>query len=149
MNETHRQLALRELELLEYLRKEIGDRVLDLIERFEDARMERLWAGMEDHDRSASSLAHVLWEGMGGEAGFESVVDRSAPGRVAIECTRCPFADIARARGLETVAYARYCAGDWGIARGWNSSIKLTRTKTLMQGDSCCDHVYLETESRE
>ena len=31
------------------------------------------------------------------------------------------------------------CCSDYAYCRGFNPKIKLTRTKTLMQGDDCCD----------
>jgi len=29
-----------------------------------------------------------------------------------------------------------------GFCEGLNPAIEFTRTKTLMQGDDCCDHAY-------
>jgi hypothetical protein len=144
-----RELAIRELELIDHLCRELGETVLDSVARFENARMERIWTPIGAKEGGgARALARILWSGLGGEAGFEFSLDTSAPGVVSVRCTRCPFADHARSRGLQDAGYARYCAGDWGIARGFDPRVRLTRTKTLMRGDDCCDHRYEEVPER-
>jgi len=35
------------------------------------------------------------------------------------------------------------CHGDYAWAEGFNPDIKLVRDKTLMQGDSICNHRYV------
>jgi hypothetical protein len=43
------------------------------------------------------------------------------------------------------IGNAMLCDGDYGNARGYNPRIKLTRDKTLMLGDTCCNHRYVWT----
>lgn len=40
------------------------------------------------------------------------------------------------------IGYASTCHGDFAFAEAFNPSIKLTRGKTLMQGDAYCNHRY-------
>jgi hypothetical protein len=35
-----------------------------------------------------------------------------------------------------------HCALDFGETEAFSSDVILKRTKTLMQGDDCCDHCY-------
>jgi hypothetical protein len=35
-----------------------------------------------------------------------------------------------------------FCNEDAFIVEGYNPAIKFHRTKTLMEGDDCCDHRY-------
>jgi len=41
------------------------------------------------------------------------------------------------------LGYAAVCFGDYPSARAFNPRLELVRTKTLMQGDDCCDHRYV------
>jgi len=37
------------------------------------------------------------------------------------------------------IGYAVICHGDYAYCQGFNPKIRLIRTKTLMQGDDCCE----------
>jgi hypothetical protein len=52
------------------------------------------------------------------------------------------WADEFRKHAAAEVGYSFYCCWDYGFCQGLNPHIKFTRTKTLMQGDDCCDHTY-------
>ena len=43
------------------------------------------------------------------------------------------------------IGYANVCWGDYAWAEGFNPKIKLVRDKTLMEGDSYCNHRYIWT----
>ncbi len=45
----------------------------------------------------------------------------------------------------DDIGYAAVCWGDYAWAKGFNPKIKLVREKTLMQGQSCCNHRYIWT----
>jgi hypothetical protein len=53
--------------------------------------------------------------------------------------TECLFAKTFREANASDIGYATQCHGDFGFVEGFNPKIRLTRTKTLMQGDDCCD----------
>ena len=40
------------------------------------------------------------------------------------------------------------CEGDGPAAAAFNPAIRFSRTKTLMEGDDCCDHVYYVEEQQ-
>ena len=52
--------------------------------------------------------------------------------------TECLFAKTFREANASDIGYAVNCYSDFGFAEGFNPKIRLTRTKTLMQGDDCC-----------
>ncbi|MCP4214504.1 MAG: L-2-amino-thiazoline-4-carboxylic acid hydrolase [bacterium] len=43
---------------------------------------------------------------------------------------------------MEELGVQFSCCRDEPHARGFNSQLKLVRTKTLMEGDDCCDFRY-------
>lgn len=63
------------------------------------------------------------------------------PGRIAYRYTRCMWADIFRELG-EPELGAVFCAGDEPAVKAFNPKLAFRRTKVLMQGDDCCDHVF-------
>lgn len=65
--------------------------------------------------------------------------------RQAYRFTRCMWADIYRSLDAADIGFW-ICEGDGPVAAAINPSIHFERTKTLMQGDDCCDHVYYVDE---
>jgi hypothetical protein len=59
-----------------------------------------------------------------------------------MKVTRCMWANMWRKFGAEDIGYVFQCCWDYGFCQGLNPAIEFTRTKTLMQGDDCCDHTY-------
>ena len=129
---------------LEELERKYGSCVLESILKTRGEKAERDWKviagaiGKNDID----ALLGSLWTWCE-NSGYEFTVEReerSARFRV----TKCPLAEMARKTGMEIWGKACYCDNDYGIVRGFNPSMKFTRTKTLMEGHDCCDHAYFE-----
>jgi hypothetical protein len=59
--------------------------------------------------------------------------------------TECINADPFLRANAADIGYASACHGDYAFAEAFNPSIKLTRDKTLMQGDAYCNHRYTWT----
>lgn len=57
--------------------------------------------------------------------------------------TECLFAKTFREANASDIGYATQCYGDFGTVEGFNPKIRLTLTKTLMQGHECCNHRYV------
>jgi predicted ArsR family transcriptional regulator len=85
-------------------------------------------------------LTEFLWEPLR-EEGFEFTCEQTVQG-YQLKVTRCPVAEIAKALGLEKWGYMFHCMGDESICEGYNPAIGMTRTKTLMEGDEYCNHLY-------
>ncbi len=75
--------------------------------------------------------------------------------RLEFNVTRCRFAEMYRALGLADLGASLSCQRDFALVEGFNPSIKLTRTQTLMEGAPFCDFRFrsvtglTETDSDE
>jgi predicted ArsR family transcriptional regulator len=56
--------------------------------------------------------------------------------------TRCRYAELYRALGLEELGATLSCNRDAALIEGFNPNIQLTRTQTIMQGALFCDFRY-------
>jgi len=61
---------------------------------------------------------------------------------LAFNVTRCRFAEMYRALGLEDLGGLLSCGRDAAMVEGFNPKLKLTRTQTIMQGAGHCDFRY-------
>jgi len=66
--------------------------------------------------------------------------------RQAYRFTRCMWADVFRELGAEDIGFW-ICEGDGPAVAAFNPEIGFGRTKTLMMGDDCCNHVYYFKEA--
>jgi hypothetical protein len=61
----------------------------------------------------------------------------------AVQVTECLWAKTFQEMGAAEIGYALICHRDYGDCQGFNPKITLTRSKTLMQGDDCCNHRFV------
>src|SRR4051812_36009651 len=61
------------------------------------------------------------------------------PDRLDFNVTRCRYAEMYRALGLADLGETLSCCRDYALIEGFNPSVTLTRTQTLMQGATHCD----------
>jgi hypothetical protein len=59
--------------------------------------------------------------------------------KLSFNVTRCQYAEMYRRLGLEDLGGTLSCLRDFELASGFNPSIRLVRTQTLMEGASHCD----------
>ncbi|MFC2099666.1 L-2-amino-thiazoline-4-carboxylic acid hydrolase, partial [Candidatus Bipolaricaulota bacterium] len=71
----------------------------------------------------------------------ETVED--TPQAFELRVTECLWAKTFREMGAADLGYLLLCHTDYADCRGFNPKITLTRSKTLMQGDDCCDHRFV------
>jgi hypothetical protein len=57
----------------------------------------------------------------------------------AFNITRCKYAEMYKAHGLEELGYLLSCGRDHALIEGFNPDIKFTRTQTIMEGADHCD----------
>lgn len=69
------------------------------------------------------------------------VLEQSAT-RYDFNVTRCRYAEMYRALGIPELGAVLSCNRDAALIEGYNPSIELTRTQTLMEGASCCNFRY-------
>ncbi len=63
-------------------------------------------------------------------------------GEFAFNVTRCRYAEMYRALGLEELGALLSCNRDAALIEGFNPQVELTRTQTILQGASHCDFRY-------
>lgn len=112
-------------------------------ETIRDSQMRKWVEGAAERakstDNSLRAFCTALEEGCHGSHEWEKVEDSDT--RQAYRFTRCMWADVFRALGAEDIGIW-ICEGDGPTAAAFNPHIRFQRTKTLMEGDGCCDHVY-------
>ena len=96
-----------------------------------------VWA-RENGIVTAEDIVRSMWEGW--EEG-EFTIERREDG-IQIYCTKCPHADAYRAIGRSEMGLFLKCCEDPPIVAGINPDVEFRRTKSLMNGDDCCDHFY-------
>jgi hypothetical protein len=80
-----------------------------------------------------------------GEHVLTREIVEDTPQALEIKITECLWAKTFREMGAADIGYALICHRDYGDCQGFNPNITLTRTKTLMQGDDCCNHRFQQT----
>ena len=71
----------------------------------------------------------------------ETVED--TPQAFELKVTECLWAKTFREMGAADIGYLLLCHTDYADCQGFNPKITLTRSKTLMQGDDCCNHRFV------
>lgn len=64
------------------------------------------------------------------------------PKKIVHHITECLYAKTFKEMNAGNLGYILCCHPDFATAQVYHPKIKLKRTKTLMQGDSYCDHTY-------
>jgi len=61
---------------------------------------------------------------------------------IEFHTTECLFAKVFRDMGAADLGYVMICRPDFVSTPAYCPNVSLRRTKTLMQGDDCCDTIY-------
>jgi hypothetical protein len=96
-------------------------------------------AGEAVPNNSLATFCRMLEEGCQGSHQWEKLEESES--LHAYRFTHCLWADLFRELGASDIGIW-ICQGDGPTAAAFNPTIKFLRTKTLMEGDDCCDHVY-------
>ncbi|MCP4898919.1 MAG: L-2-amino-thiazoline-4-carboxylic acid hydrolase [bacterium] len=91
-------------------------------------------------DRGLTGVKAYLWDQM--SEGFEFTVVEDTPQKLEYRVSACFLADTVGEHDRPDLGHAFYCAWDEGFCQGLNPRIRFTRSKTLMNGDECCNHTY-------
>jgi predicted ArsR family transcriptional regulator len=127
--------------ILKVMKGRFGEEAYDALVKANGEHIRQHWREKaENHgDNSIESLIKLLWETLPPK--FEWTMEKTDAG-VQMKCTKCPIAERALGLGVGEQYYYQSCKGDWSIVEGFNPNIGFTMTKTLMQGDDCCNHFY-------
>ena len=137
------------LELISYVRALEKDYGSDCMEVLASAKYEltyQQWAELarSQEQNGIAKLFELLWEGAGPLLEYEVLYRDSE--EIRLRVTKCFWADTFREMGAAGIGKTLYCDDEHASASGFNPRIRLTRSKTLMEGDDCCDHCYLLEE---
>lgn len=140
--EAHLHHTREKIALLSALKRHFGPQVAEIVARTASDRAFQTWRtiGEASGHRTAAELVRLLWEPLR-EQGFLFEAT-SGPEGLRIHCSRCPIAELAHALGDPEWLFHLACGVDEAIAEGFNPDLGLRRTRTLMEGHDCCDHVY-------
>lgn len=97
-------------------------------------------------DNSLRAFCSALEEGCRGSHEWQKLEDTER--RQAYRFTRCMWAEIYRALDASDIG-VWICEGDGPAASAFNPEIRFERTKTLMEGDDYCDHVFFVEDGLE
>ena len=94
------------------------------------------------------TLAHfadalALWKQDGA---LEMEVLEQSPEKLSFNVTRCRYAEMYAALGLRDIGAVLSCNRDFSLVEGFNPSIRLTRTQTIMEGAPHCDFRFVAPE---
>ena len=92
-------------------------------------------------DRSLASFAQTLGPWTKDDALRLRVVHET-PAQFDFDVTRCRYAEMYRALGIQELGEVLSCQRDAVLIEGFNADVTLTRTQTIMQGAACCDFRY-------
>lgn len=133
--ELHQRAAL-----FKKLIEEFGPGVLDVTRQHVIDSTQAQFEHMPLPQRDLAAVKSLLWDHVGDD--LEYSVEEDTPERLKMRVTRCIWADELRKLDAADLGYAFYCCWDYGFCQGLNPEMTFTRTRTLMQGDDCCDHTY-------
>lgn len=136
------------IEVMQFLAKEIGqDKFMKMLKRDGDE-----WAKREAQEElktlPANDFATFRAERRKKPDRFWAHVITSAiiedtDRAIEQKVTECLWAKTYREAEAADLGYILWCYPDFALARAFNPKLKLIRTKTLMQGDDCCNHRWV------
>jgi len=126
--------------LLARLAAEFGDGVYE-VARDEIVAIARIQGAALAEQVGGNSLTDFA-SGLGAwsaEGALETEVIEISEESYAFDVTRCRYAEMYRALGLEALGATLSCNRDAALIKGFNPNVKLTRTQTIMGGATHCD----------
>jgi len=143
-NEERSHLA-EQLEIIKKLKERFGEEVIEIASKARLAVhkkwMQQLAQGKSG--RPSEIFKHSAFSVTSAEENLlQYEVLEDSDEKFAVKVTKCKYAEFYTERGEAELGYAVHCALDFGEAEAFSPDIILKRTKTLMQGDGCCNHCY-------
>lgn len=142
---TRREIELRVIApIVDALGREFGrERVLAIVaDAIAGVAREQGRAMAESRgDASLATFAGTLEPWTRDDAMRIDVVEQSAT-RFGFNVTRCRYAEMYHALGVPELGAVLSCSRDRALIEGFNATVTLTRTQTIMQGAPCCDFRY-------
>lgn len=132
--------------LIDALSREFGrDRVIEIV-RDVVVKLARESGSTLAQASGGCTLAHfaqalALWQE---DDALQLDVLESTPRALSFNVTRCRYAEMYAALGLHDLGGLLSCNRDFALIEGFNPSIRLTRTQTIMDGATHCDFRFVD-----
>jgi hypothetical protein len=128
---------------LEKLSHTYGEQIEKLTSELVAAEEHYRWGCVREQlsDHSIDSFIQAAWEPLR-PVGFVFEVHKKPDG-AQIHCTSCPIHELSKLIGGAKWLAILECNKDLHNIGAFNSKLSMKRTKTLMKGDSHCDHYYI------
>ena len=91
-------------------------------------------------DNSIRTLVKIIFESNNEQATEYTMVETETGFQMNV--TKCWPYKIAKRHGIMEQLFLTCCSCERFFVEGFNPNIGFKRTKTLMQGDECCDHFF-------
>jgi hypothetical protein len=98
-------------------------------------------------EASLPAFAQALDRWKAGGA-LEITMIESSSEKLDFDVTRCRYAEMYRALGLQELGGSLSCCRDFALIEGFNSKVSLTRTQTIMEGATHCDFRFRAPEEK-
>ena len=127
------------VELLQAMEERFGPEAREVVR--EMARRQEFPARRDAGDPEADlrEFCAMVDRAAAGSHRWQRVIDE--PGRIGYHYTRCMYAEILRELGEPELGLV-ICARDEPWVKSYHPGLGFHRTKTLMAGDTVCDHVF-------
>lgn len=131
--------------LLRAFAKEIGhDRAIEIASAAvrEDAIAAARELARQCGGNSMADLARVVRDVWCRDDGMRIRVLEESQREFRFDVTHCGYAEAYAKLGLQDLGVCLSCCRDAPFAQAFNPHIKLTRSKTIMEGADCCDFCF-------
>jgi predicted hydrocarbon binding protein len=83
-------------------------------------------------------ISTPLWEGT-----QDSEIVEEGTDHLSMRVTRCLWAETFKKLGDVEAGYLMCCNCDHEMVRAYNPRLRISRTRTIMQGDDHCNHIFI------
>jgi hypothetical protein len=128
--------------MLRSMRNLYGEKVINVASVAYLSTMRQRWKkiGEESEKKDIVELYNKLWENS--RSLFSYDVLHKDDDSLDLKVNSCFWAEEFRRLNASDIGFELCCMADFYIVEGFNPTIEYKRTKTLMKGDSYCDHHY-------
>jgi hypothetical protein len=138
-------------DIIKTLRKDLGDKETIRLLKLNSDEMGRVRGAMQAErspDTSFQSFVSVFRQMVDSGEALTGEVVEDEEGVLGLRVTECLWEGVFREAGLAgEIGHAAVCNMDYSWPAAFNPAFRMERSKTLMQGDDCCNHRYVDTAS--
>lgn len=127
------------VELLHAMEERFGSAAREVLREMAQKQEFPVRIDTDDPEKDLREFCAMIDRAAAGSHRWRRLVDE--PGRIGYHYTRCMYAEILRQLGEPEIGLI-ICARDQPWIESFNSKLGFQRTKTLMEGDPFCDHIF-------